>query len=174
MRSLGTQNKLGLSDTDKGAYFSPDRKHRFMLWRKLGKGPGIMFIGLNPSTANEVNDDPTVRRCMGYARDWGYGDFWMCNLYSLCSSDPKKLYKGEHPQSPYNITSLGVVREKVDLAIVAWGNHGATVQMDQHWPRSLVKLLSPVHCFGVTKQGEPKHPLYLPKDAEIVPFRYGE
>ncbi|GAJ16610.1 unnamed protein product, partial [marine sediment metagenome] len=75
-----------------GAVFADDRTHRLYLWRRWNKqGPWVMFIGLNPSTADERLNDPTVRRCIGFAEKWGYGGMFMCNVFTLISTDPKKL-----------------------------------------------------------------------------------
>lgn len=157
-------------ESNMGASFSDDRKHRFILWRHLGDGPGIMIVGLNPSTADEEKNDPTIRREIGFARDWGYGHLWKLNLFSLKSTDPKVLYEAETPQHPDNICSLKAVRGKVDLCVVAWGHHGAKIQPEQQWPLLVAKILEPVYCFGLTANGQPKHPLYLPKDTKLIPY----
>ncbi len=80
-------------DTDpSGAVFAEERTHRLYLWRRWStEKPWLMFIGLNPSTADERLNDPTIRRCIGFAERWGYGGMFMCNVFSLVSTDPKKL-----------------------------------------------------------------------------------
>jgi len=83
---------LRVDDEPTGAVFADDRTHRLYLWRRWEKdGPWVMFIGLNPSTADEKTNDPTVRRCIGFAQRWGYSGMFMCNAYTLVSTDPKKL-----------------------------------------------------------------------------------
>ena len=151
-----------------GATFDQDRRHRYVLWRIWDRDlPMVMVIGLNPSTANEDTDDPTVRRCRGFARDWGYGGLWMCNLFSFCTANPKELFGNTDPLARENSLVLKVVRRKVNVAVVAWGNQGAKVMQWRQWPERVVEMLAPVHCLGVTGEGQPKHPLYLPKTAEL-------
>ena len=73
---------------ERGADISPCGRYRYSLWRKWGPGATCMFVGLNPSTADETADDPTIRRCMAFARDWGYGALCMANLFAYRATDP--------------------------------------------------------------------------------------
>ncbi len=156
-----------------GAVFVDDRRHRLYLWRKWADGPEIMFIGLNPSTAGETEDDPTVRRCIGFAKRWGYGTMFMCNAFSLVSTDASVL-KGRSISQLLDRASnlaLRTVRKRCKKAVVAWGNGVDSTWIGAEREKSLVRMLGPVHCFGRTKLGHPKHPLYLKNDAKLSRFQ---
>ena len=155
---------------ESGATFSEDRVYRYSLWRKWDASQlAIAFIGLNPSTATEVEDDPTVRRCIGYAKAWGYGAMFMLNLFAYRSTDPRKLREVADPVGPENdFEILKAVVDKSHSAIACWGNHGALYGRG----RAVHKMLAHrLRCFGLTAAQQPKHPLYLPKDARVVPFK---
>ncbi len=141
------------------AMFSPCRTHRFVLGRKWSDKPLVMFIGLNPSTADETKNDPTVRRCIGYAKDWGYGGLLMTNIFAYRSTDPKHLLECQDPIGPGNDEALLQCYTEADVAIAAWGTHGTL--MDRHL--AIRKLLPKLHYLKLTKDGHPGHPLYLPK-----------
>ena len=95
---------------DMGATFSPCRTWRYSLWRIWQPGkPYVVFIGLNPSTATEVEDDPTIRRCIRYAQDWDYGGLYMLNVFALRSTDPKALYRHSDPKGPDNSNAEGAL-----------------------------------------------------------------
>lgn len=151
-----------------GAEFSEDRKYRYALWRTWGhsnKGK-VMFIGLNPSTANEELNDATIRRCIGFAKSWGYGGMYMLNLYSYVSKDPKKLVLDE--QIEKNNEKLLEYSQKSDIVILAWGcfkNH--TKRMEE-----VEKMFPLAYCISKSKDGFPNHPLFLKSD--LKPVRYGE
>jgi len=157
---------------DSGAKFSIDRKYRYVLWRKWDhKSPKVktvLFIGLNPSVANEHEDDPTIRRCKRFASDWGYGSIRMVNLFAICATDPGVMKKSENPIGGSNNSWLLKMADNADLIVCAWGNDGA------HWGRSheVKKLLKnySLKCLGLNNSGEPKHPLYIKADKEIEPF----
>jgi hypothetical protein len=153
-----------------GATFSPDRKYRYDLWRVWRQGGRrISFIGLNPSTANESTDDPTIRRCVGFAQSWGYGEFHMLNLFAFVSSEPRKLcYPNPDPVGPENDGYLRVLYPEV---IVAWGSWGKLhVNCIEERAKTVLRFLADPWCLGRNKDGEPKHPLYLPGD--VKPERY--
>lgn len=151
-----------------GALLSEDRKYRYVLWRIWGETkPSVMFIGLNPSTADEKEDDPTIRRCINFAKDWGYGSIFMTNLFALRSTRPKKLYSSSNPVGIDNDRYLIEYADKSELIIACWGNHGSF----QNRSNEVAKLINNLCCLEINKSGEPKHPLYIKKDVEIKPFR---
>jgi hypothetical protein len=160
--------------TLRGAIFSPDRTYRYVLKRVWqSRQPSLVVIGLNPSTADERLDDPTIRRCQGYARLWGYGGLVMLNLFGLRSTDPKALYQHDAPIGPDNDVHIQseCFRQPGSRVLVAWGTHGAWMQ--RGW--DVGKLLVPhpdVQCLDVTLYGQPKHPLYLPKLQPPRPWTY--
>lgn len=150
-----------------GASFSPDRAYRYTLWRQWGDSKFVAFIGLNPSTADETLDDPTIRRCLGFAKAWGFGGLLMLNIFALRSTDPRQLLKVEDPIGPENNDRLQRGVTVSELVVAAWGVHGVVGNRG----RDVIELLADqttLMCLGRTKDGYPKHPLYLPSSAELV------
>lgn len=160
-----------LQDNRHGAVFSDDREYRYRLWRTWDVDkPTLAFIMLNPSTADEVELDPTCRRCRGYVEDWGYGKLVVGNLFALRSTDPENLYDHERPVGPENDDHLQSIVDDADMVIAAWGTHGA----HRDRGRDVVDLLdADLHALDTTKAGHPCHPLYQPKDIDPIPFTYG-
>lgn len=148
--------------------FSSCRKWRYALKRKWGIGGICMFVGLNPSTADETYNDPTVNRCMRFAQGWGYGSMYMTNIFAFRATDPNDMKSVVYPIGPDNNKWLIKCAEKASIVIACWGVHG------EHLGRQVRvrKLLKPykLHCLGLTKEGYPKHPLYLRKD--LKPIRW--
>jgi hypothetical protein len=127
-----------------------------------------MFIGLNPSTADETQDDPTIRRCIGYAKAWGFGGIYMLNLFAYRTTDPAKLALVHDPIGPKNDEFLQMYLTPAGLNIACWGNGGKLMNRG----RVVVELLGKdnLACLGTTKSGEPKHPLYQKKDLQPIYF----
>ena len=149
------------------AAFSPCRRYRYALWRSWDDGlPRVMFVGLNPSTADESTDDPTLRRCMRFARDWGYGGVCTANLFALRATDPKLMLSVDEPIGPDNDTWLQRLASEAALVIAAWGNHGAHLGRS----RAVRVLLPRLHCLAVNRSGEPAHPLYQPASRRPRPL----
>ena len=141
----------------KGALFSPDNIYRYQLSRVWDEEkPKILFIMLNPSTADEFVEDPTIRRIVNYAKDWGYGSVYVGNLYAFRSTDPKGLNSVEDPIGPENITNIQALIGLVDKVVYAWGN-------ERKEPEWLKKIVTNPYCIDISKKGIPKHPLYLKK-----------
>jgi len=152
-----------------GAQFSTDRLYRYALWRTWQEGEGhTMFIGLNPSTADETVDDPTIRRCIGFAHSMGYGGIYMLNLCAFRSTDPRGLKRVADPIGPDNLRYIEMYAKTAGKVIAAWGNHGWSRSRDTM--RLIRSLGVEVWCFGRTKTGCPKHPLYLRADTELQPL----
>lgn len=148
----------------KRATFSPCRQYRYTLHRQWGTEWPVMFIGLNPSTATEELDDPTIRRCMGYARAWGLGGLIMTNLFAYRATDPKVMKAQAEPVGTENDDSILVAAESAAIVVAAWGAHGTHLdrgkQMRQLFDDAGVRL----HYLQLTKDGHPGHPLYLKAD----------
>lgn len=145
------------------AEFSPDRVYRYVLYRNWDDTkPKVLFIGLNPSTADESVDDPTIRRCKRFAADWGYGGLIMANLFAVRATDPKVMIAHDAPIGPENSEWLRALAGEADLVIAAWGNHGVHMQRDL----AVLSFLPNARCLGLTKNGKPRHPLYLPSDIQ--------
>ncbi|GAJ17368.1 unnamed protein product, partial [marine sediment metagenome] len=151
------------------ASFSEDRRYRFTLYRRwAGSGQEILFICLNPSTADEDYNDPTVWRCVNFARDWGYRAVWLGNLFALVTTDPAKLYTPTiyevfDPVGRGNNLVLKKMAARCAKVVYAWGNHGHIANRGRH----VVDMIGPAWCFGVNKTGEPKHPLYQSRNAQL-------
>lgn len=153
------------------ASFSEDRRYRFTLYRRWAEvGQEILFICLNPSTADEEHNDPTVWRCVNFARDWGFRGMWLGNLFALVTTDPAELYGNVHePVGRGNDLVLKQMAARCAKAVYAWGNHGHIGGRG----RQVVDMLVLGWCFGINKTGEPKHPLYQPRDARLIRYHRG-
>lgn len=153
-----------------GAVFTDGRRHRLYLWRRWNPTLAwIMIIGLNPSTADERLNDPTVKRCIGFAARWGFGGMFMCNVFTLVSTDPKGLNK-EPPLVPSANLAMRVIRGKCKEAVAAWGN---LITQVRGWEERIDRIerdLAPLTCMGRTQLGHPRHPLYLPRETELVAY----
>lgn len=125
-----------------------------------------MFIGLNPSTADEKKDDPTIRRCVGFAKSWGFGGIYMLNLFAYRATKPEELKKVTDPIGPENDKFLKYYHSPEGLNIACWGTRGALMNRSE----TVIELLgiNNLSCLGITKEGCPKHPLYLRRDLKPV------
>jgi len=140
--------------------FSPDRMYRYTLWREwdIFNPDYAMFIGLNPSTADEIKNDPTVRRCIGFAKDWGYGALCMTNAFAYRATDPREIISCALPIGSENDKWLVKVAKDAGIVIAAWGVNGSFLSRD----KGVLKLLhNSIYCLGKTKDGYPRHPLYV-------------
>ena len=166
-----------------GAVFSDCQNYRYRLWREIcpfGANQAL-FIMLNPSTADAEMDDPTIRRCVNFARDWDCALMWVVNLFALRSTDPNALKKATDPVGPENrrhIQNLAsTVRDSHQLnnggegfVVCAWGTQGTLLDQDKAVLGWLDELGVQPTCLRTTKDGHPSHPLYLPKDLKPIPF----
>lgn len=163
--------------------FSKDRLYRYTLWREWdcdlltgcaddlpNSNRFVQFIGLNPSTADETQDDPTIRRCIRFAKDWGYGALCMTNLFAYRATDPEVMKAQEDPTGMENNTRLLEVGQHAGLIIAAWGKHGAHNDCQTWVTRMFFDCKLKLHCLGKNKDGTPKHPLYLKATALPQPF----
>ena len=151
-----------------GAVFSDCRRYRYSLSRWWHDSlPLLVVIGLNPSTADETQDDPTIRRCIGYARSWGYGGLVMLNLFAYRATSPRDMKAAAEPVGPANDAVLEV-QTAGRTVLCAWGAHGS--HLDR--ARAVRQLLvgRDLFCLGTTKDRHPKHPLYLRADLTPVPY----
>ena len=169
------------------AVFSPDRVYRYTLARVWAPPPTrddfvllgpwafkswplAAFIGLNPSTADETNDDPTVRRCMRFARSWGYGGLIMLNLFAYRATLPGDMRAAKDPVGPMNDTYLIGNAKRASLVVAAWGVHGNYQNRQQNILKIFREAGITLHCLRITKEGFPGHPLYLPGHLRPVPY----
>lgn len=147
--------------------------YRYRLERTWAANLGTcVFVMLNPSTADASVDDPTIRRCVGFAKAWGYGRLVVGNLYALRATNPKMLWTVLDPVGPANREHLRRMAAEADLIVCAWGAHGARNGRGR-MVRSALLAAAPLNvdvmALGHTRAGEPVHPLYQPKAAQLVP-----
>ena len=150
------------------ASFSRCRTYRYSLMRVWApEHPLVMFIGLNPSTADERQDDATVRRCIGFAKRWGFGGLVLTNLFAYRSRDPKILAELDDPVGPDNDHWIVRNRRRAETVVAAWGIHGSLLERD----RDVLSKISKAQCLGKTKCGSPRHPLYLASNARLREYK---
>jgi len=149
------------------AKLSNCRKYRFALWRTWDDSkPYVMFVGLNPSTADENTDDPTLTRCINYAKTWGFGGVCMANLFAFRATEPAVMKAEKDPVGAKNNEWLKKLASDAGLVIAAWGNDGPYLMRSQQ----VRELLPNIHCLKMNKSGEPAHPLYQKADLQPVPM----
>jgi hypothetical protein len=155
--------------TDKsGAVFSECGKYRYSLWRNWNAAkPFVVFIGLNPSTAGAVEDDPTIRRCRGYAQAWDFGGMYVVNLFAFRATRPAGMKQAHDSVGPKNDRHLQEVVARAGMVVAIWGNHGAHLNRSEEVRGCLTGL----KCLKLNKSGEPCHPLYLRKNLRPQPLR---
>ena len=154
-----------------GAIFSDCRTYRYVLWRVWDTSKPVMaVIGINPSTADETEDDPTIRRCISFAKAWGYGGLYMINLFAYRATDPKAMKASSNPVGSGNDAWIGHVLEKCNLILAAWGNHGSFLSRDMDVKNLVIKQGKQLKALAVNVSGQPKHPLYIKADTK--PFYY--
>lgn len=151
--------------------FSGCRLYRYSLWRSWGEdgAPFAAFIGLNPSTADETLDDPTIRRCVDYSKRWGFGALCMLNLFAYRATDPNVMKAAPEPVGASNDLYISTVARQAGVVVAAWGVHGVHRGRADYVIR-LPMLKGKLSCLSRTKDGHPGHPLYLKKSLQPSPF----
>jgi len=149
-------------DAPSVAVYSDCERYRYALTRVWEpQGRRLSFVMLNPSTATEVQNDPTVERCERRARTLGYGGFCVVNIFALRETDPKRMRRAPDPVGPDNDAIVIQAVGWADHVIAAWGTHGAHKGRGPEVAESLRKLDTPLFHLGLSKDGHPKHPLYI-------------
>ena len=163
-----SENELGRSY----AVFSEDMQYRYYLARDWGANTQhtLWWIMLNPSTADEVKNDPTVRRCQNFAKAWGYDGFAVVNLYALRSANPAALLTHPDPRSYEANADYLDAAIKADH-VAAWGVNGGLMARDFAQYLTAKEEARITWCLGVTKEGHPRHPLYVPNSTVLQPWR---
>lgn len=150
------------------AIISKDQQYRYFLSRTWSDFPiKVAFIGLNPSTADATMDDPTIRRCVGFAKAWGAGSLWMVNLFGFRATKPANLLLAPNPIGPENDVWLERAVAGADIVIAAWGNHG---QLKNRGDEIAQKFAGKLHALGLTGIDMPRHPLYVRADVQPEPY----
>lgn len=193
-----------------GAIISPCGKYRYRLWREwrlhplpaqwdmwtgeggkpvedgggqqLGEPMTCLFVMLNPSTADGNDDDPTIRRCVAFAKGWGYDRMEVVNLFAYRATKPADLLALNHDDEPWGVENQrhihSAMDDNVNRIVVAWGAHGGHLGQDETvlgWIEDYAELFDhdiEIVALGLTKEGHPRHPLYLPSDAVPIPFPF--
>lgn len=153
----------------KSALFSKDRIYRYSLCRIWDESkPYVLFIGLNPSTADENKDDPTIRRCINYAKYWGYGGLKVANLFAYRATLPTDLKQAKNPIGADNDKHIKQLSANAEITIVAWSNDGSYLDRD----KGILGLIKNPMCININKSGQPSHPLYQKKSLIPQPYNF--
>ena len=150
------------------AEYSPDEAYRYLLVRTWASGPRVLFVMLNPSTATEAQNDPTVERCERRARALGFGSFAVANIFAYRATDPKVMRAVVDPVGPENDAVIGQWAAQADRVICAWGTHGLHLGRGAAVEGLLRQAGLPLYHLGLSKGGFPKHPLYIGYDTQPV------
>lgn len=129
------------------------------------------WVLLNPSTADATEDDATIRRCVGFARAWGCGGIVVVNLFAYRATDPRELKRHPDPVGPENDRHIRATVEQCHPVVAGWGVHGVMLNRAEKVERLLRDVGVPLWCLGTTKDGHPRHPLYLASAAVLVEYR---
>lgn len=158
-----------MKSAERRTILSTCRQYRYCLWREwdIPNPSYAMFVGLNPSTADEVEDDPTIRRCMDYAKRWGFGALCMANLFAYRATKPAVMKAHAAPVGVDNDRRLLELAKDAGVIVAAWGVNGRHLQRNEAVMRLLAGKLS---CLVTTKDGHPGHPLRLQKSLKPCPF----
>jgi len=154
------------------AVLSKDGVYRYTLTRKWAEGHRALFVMLNPSTADATLDDPTIRRCIGFAKKWGYGSIEVVNLFAFRATNPNDLDCLERVHGTDLIVGSDNERyweeakARASLVIAAWGAHVRAARSGQRWRAMIV--FGDMDCLGRTLGNEPRHPLYLPGASRLM------
>ena len=150
------------------ALYSPCQRYRYGLRRCWDRtGPVLLCVMLNPSTADERRNDPTIERCERRARSMGFGQLRIANLFAWRATQPRDLRRAELPVGPDNDRLLRRWHRASHMTLAAWGVHGRHMHRDA---QVLAMLTGPLHHLGLTQAGHPRHPLYVPYDTHPEPW----
>lgn len=166
--------ELPLAVIHRSAQFDPTGQYRYWLHRRWDEArPEIVLIMLNPSRADHQQDDPTLRRCIRLAQQWHYGSLTVVNLFAYCSPSPQQLKIATDPVGKDNDSQILQVCETAGQILLAWGNWGNLQGRDQQ----VLDLLQPyrdrLYCLGLNRTGQPRHPLYVPRNTKLCPWTDG-
>ena len=149
-------------DSKSTAFYSDCFSYRYSLTRTWDlSGQKVHFIMLNPSTATEIQNDPTVERCERRARALGFGAFCVTNIFAWRDTDPKNMLAVGDPVGPFNDCAIKRACDWADIVIAAWGTYGEHLNRGNRVKHMLLKIQKPICHLGLSKAGHPKHPLYI-------------
>jgi len=161
-----------MEDTPNGAMFSPLAVYRYKLWRIWDKSkPMIMFICLNPSTADAVKNDPTITRCQVRAKLLGYGGMYFANIFAYKSTQIDGLLHSDDPiGNPENDKAILEMARNSNAVVCGWGNYGSYLNRSGDLVDTLSLAGIKLWCLGINRTGEPVHPLYVAYYTPIIPY----
>lgn len=147
-------------------------EYRYNLERRWSEGKLLTFVMLNPSTADASHDDPTIRRCMAFARREGASGIRVVNLFAFRATDPAQLDETSYPRGEENLAYLGIAIKAADRdpVICAWGAHRLAIDEGRSFVEWAQDLGAYLMCLGRTKDGHPRHPLYVRGDQPFQPY----
>lgn len=174
---------VDLFPNNRSAVIDPTGRYRYILHREWDATRGrVCWIMLNPSTADANVDDPTIRRCIGFTKAWGYGALSVVNLFALRATNPRALllpaYEVEQAGfahavrdtiGPHNDAWIDRAQDEANLVVAAWGNYGSLHGRDQQVIDIVGRQF--LQHLGLTKAGQPWHPLYV--RADVLPQQWG-
>lgn len=153
-------------DAASKAVYSPDLRYRYGLTRLWAAGDTVLFVMLNPSTATELQNDPTVERCERRARHLGFGGFAVANIFAFRATDPRVMRAEPDPIGPENDRVILDMAGAARQIICAWGTHGSHLQRGQRVKALLEPFSTALFHLGLSQAGHPKHPLYISYDTQ--------
>lgn len=156
------------------AVLSEDGVYRYRLIRSWGEGDRCVWVMLNPSTADDEVDDPTIRRCMGFARSWGFDGMEVVNLFALRATNPRTLQSHPDPRGSDNDAFVHDAMIDRRLTVVAWGSHPLAAIEGIRWAEIARRSGAELRCLGTTKHGAPRHPLYVKADQPLRAWPDGD
>jgi len=164
---------MNIGESISGAVFNDkNRRFRYALWRIWDKSKeALLFIGLNPSTANDIKNDPTITRLVNFSKFWGFGGLYVGNLFSIVSAKPDVLFfaSSEEPPSGLNDQAIRQMNKLCSTVLVGWGEWGQNAGLR---PARVLSLIGErAFCLKVNKSGEPSHPLYLPSSSKMILYK---
>jgi hypothetical protein len=157
---------------DRTAVLSDCQQYRYQLGRRWGDGKALVWIMLNPSTADHIENDATIRKCIGFTNRLGFNALTVVNLFAFRARDPKVMRKAVDPVGPDNDQHIADVAGAGGLTICAWGLNGGHLRRDLQVIAWLRDKGIETHCLRITGNGSPGHPLMLPYELQPVPFRH--
>lgn len=145
-------------------------KFRYRLWRKWGEGSPLLFVMLNPSTADHEVDDPTIRRCLRFAESHGFGELEVVNLFAYRATDPHDLRRAGYQVGPENDHHIAAAVGDAAAVCLAWGANVGGLERPVIVLQQLRALGVKPQCLRITRGGYPQHPLMLPSSCRLMPF----
>lgn len=163
-------SELTLMAPESSAVIDPSGQFRYLLIRTWASGPLCCFIMFNPSTADATKNDPTIRRCIGFAKKWGFGSLEVVNLFAYRATDPMDIFKATDPVGPENDKYIRDAIARAGLIVGAWGAQDSQT-VKRVWQVQDILKGTPIYCLGQTKCGNPRHPLYVAGKTECTIWR---